>query len=56
MIVTVHSNAKDLPRRPNKKIYKQLDYKTIIERKLIYHIIYKKKAEVLHITINIKLL
>ena len=56
MIVTVHSNAKDLPRRQNKKIYKQLDYKTIIERKLIYHIIYKKKAEVLYTTINIKLL
>ena len=31
MIVTVHSNSKDLPRRPNKKMYKQLNYKTIIE-------------------------
>ena len=34
MIVTVDSNPKDLPRRPNKKMYKQLDYKTITERKL----------------------
>ena len=35
MIVTVDSNPKDLPRRPNKKMYKQLDYKKITERKLI---------------------
>lgn len=50
MIVSVHSNSKDLPRRPNKKMHKQLDYETVIERKLsiIYYNTQKESWDIIY--------